>query len=344
MTRPAYGVSHRGRVLRAGIQPDTYDVEVTSLAQSRTYGPIESTVAELVAGDRVLLTQIGLSLSDLVIVGRLPPAALATLPIGIDDVTGLQTALDGKADDSEITALDGRLDTAEATLTSLDGRLDTAETDIDALQAADVSLDSRLDTAEATLITLDGRLDTAEVDIDALQAADVSLDGRLDTAEATLTTLAAWKTTVDALLPKIGVSRRRLTDQTINNTATMQSDTVLTWPVLASTAYTGDVYFTYSSDATADFKVGWSCPAGASMRWTVTGIDTAGAFLSTGWTLNTTAVQALGGAAVIPPMCQIHFVFTAGSAGNLVLQWAQNTATATDTVMRNGSYGVVREQ
>jgi hypothetical protein len=75
----------------------------------------------------------------------------------------------------------------------------------------------------------------------------------------------------------------------------------------------------------------------------VTGIDTAGAFLSTGWTLNTTAVQALGGAAVAP-MAQIHFVFTAGSAGDLVLQWAQNTATAVDTVMRNGSYGVVREQ
>lgn len=37
----------------------------------------------------------------------------------ISTVTGLQTALDGKADDGEITALDGRLDTAEATLLGL---------------------------------------------------------------------------------------------------------------------------------------------------------------------------------------------------------------------------------
>lgn len=50
----------------------------------------------------------------------------------ISNVTGLQTALDGKADDSEITALDGRLDTLEAvgpTIFSWNGSAYVADAD-----------------------------------------------------------------------------------------------------------------------------------------------------------------------------------------------------------------------
>ena len=75
----------------------------------------------------------------------------------------LQTSLDAKALQSDLTTLDGRVDTAESDidtlqsdLTALDGRVDTAESDIDTLQS--------------DLTTLDGRVDTAESDIDSLQA------------------------------------------------------------------------------------------------------------------------------------------------------------------------------
>ena len=54
----------------------------------------------------------------------------------------LQTSLDAKALQSDLTTLDGRVDTAESDidtlqsdLTTLDGRVDTAESDIDSLQA-----------------------------------------------------------------------------------------------------------------------------------------------------------------------------------------------------------------
>ena len=68
-----------------------------------------------------------------------------------------------------------------ATVTALGGRLDTAETDIDALETADTALGSRMDTAETDIDTLEAadfaalitalttRLDTAESDIDALE-------------------------------------------------------------------------------------------------------------------------------------------------------------------------------
>jgi len=97
MTMPSYGPSHRGRVVRAGPLPDTYEVEVAALAEGQTMGPYEAAVPGLVAGDRVLLTQVGTSQSDLIIVGKLPPIPLdSILPIDLADVTGLVTALAGK--------------------------------------------------------------------------------------------------------------------------------------------------------------------------------------------------------------------------------------------------------
>jgi len=97
MTMPSYGPSHRGRVVRPGPLPDTYEVEVAALAEGQTMGPYEAAVSGLVADDRVLLTQIGTSQSDLIIVGKLPPIPLdSILPIDLADVTGLGTALAGK--------------------------------------------------------------------------------------------------------------------------------------------------------------------------------------------------------------------------------------------------------
>lgn len=162
MTAPTqeYGAAHRGTVRRASELDGYWFVRCTAINPLGEIGPYASTVAELAVDDRVLLTQIGTTRDDLVITGKLPAVPWdANLPIGIDDVTGLQTALDDRATDAELDALasstDGRLDTLEATDTAYDGRLD-------ALEAADVGLDSRLDTAEAGLITLDGRTDVIE--------------------------------------------------------------------------------------------------------------------------------------------------------------------------------------
>lgn len=47
----------------------------------------------------------------------------------------LQTSLDAKATDADLTTLDGRVDVVESDITSLDGRVDTAETDIASLEA-----------------------------------------------------------------------------------------------------------------------------------------------------------------------------------------------------------------
>ncbi len=47
----------------------------------------------------------------------------------------LQTSLDAKATDTDLTTLEGRVDTVESDINTLDGRVDTAETDIASLEA-----------------------------------------------------------------------------------------------------------------------------------------------------------------------------------------------------------------
>ena len=86
---------------------------------------------------------------------------------------------------SGLTALDGRVTTAEGTISSQGTRLGTAESDIDALE-------TRATTAEGNITSHGTRLTTAEGDIDALE-------GRATTAESNITTLQTNK--VDMTTP-----------------------------------------------------------------------------------------------------------------------------------------------
>lgn len=117
-----YGYLHLGRVLSYDADRDAYSLESVGLARTARWPPVPSCVPGLQPGDRVVLAAKGASRDDLIIIAKVA----ATYP-DIADIPGLVTALDGKADDAEVIALDGRLDTAEGSLVSLDGRLDTAE-------------------------------------------------------------------------------------------------------------------------------------------------------------------------------------------------------------------------
>ena len=61
-----------------------------------------------------------------------------------------------------ITALTGRVTTAEGDIDAVEGRMETAESDIDALEAKDVVHESRMTTIEAKDTAQDGRLDALE--------------------------------------------------------------------------------------------------------------------------------------------------------------------------------------
>lgn len=165
MTAPAqmYGYAHRGSVVGPSELDGYWMVRCSAINPARPIGPYASTVPDLAVDDRVLLTQIGTTRDDLVITGKLPPEPWeAHLPIGIDDVTGLQTALDNRATDAELAAAVSTLTTAngvqDGRLTAVEGVNTTQNGRLDAVEAMDTTQNGRLTSAE-------GRLTTAETNI-----------------------------------------------------------------------------------------------------------------------------------------------------------------------------------
>lgn len=145
---PQYGILQRARVI-SGSDAAGWVVEVVNRAAGSRWGPVSSAVLGLAPGDRIIMAQIGLSADDYVIIARVP----GEYP-GIGDIPGLQAALDAKADDTEITAINATLASHAALLTShgtqladhasrvtgLEGWRTTAEGQISALQSAVAAL------------------------------------------------------------------------------------------------------------------------------------------------------------------------------------------------------------
>lgn len=92
---------------------------------------------------------------------------------------------------ADITALDGRLDTAEDNITSLTGRVGTAEDNITALTG-------RVGTAEGNITGLTTRMGTAEGNI-------TSLGNRMGTAEGNITNLAGRMTEAETDITALGI-------------------------------------------------------------------------------------------------------------------------------------------
>lgn len=134
---------------------------------------------------------------------------------------------------------------------------------------------------------------------------------------------------------------RKTSSETVNNTSTLQDDNELAWTVAANATYALELHVGYSTGATPDIKFGWTYPTGLTMQITGTiGYDAA-TLMAAPATFTQTSVLPAGGAA-----SDLHFalwglVFAGSASGTLQLQWAQNTANASDTIVRAGSYGVL---
>lgn len=111
MTAPAYGYLHTARV--HSIDPVTGGVFLMGvpLAPTSRWGPVATCVFGLQPGDKVVTASLGTSRDTLMVIGKVGDR----LP-NIGDIPGLVDALAGKADDSEITAINGTLATHTATL------------------------------------------------------------------------------------------------------------------------------------------------------------------------------------------------------------------------------------
>lgn len=132
---------------------------------------------------------------------------------------------------------------------------------------------------------------------------------------------------------------RKTANETINNSAVLQNDDALVLAVEANSTYLVDLRLIINSNTTADFKMTFTVPAGASGSvhyFEGSTPSTAAAVLQGPGSITGTA--AFSGIAADQIVLVQGVLVVAGTAGNLQLQWAQNTANPSNTIVGSNSY------
>jgi len=125
------------------------------------------------------------------------------------------------------------------------------------------------------------------------------------------------------------ITVRKSADETVNNSSTLQDDNHLVLAVDANTDYKFEVVLHATSDNTPGLKVGWTVPASATMWW---------AMGTTTTKLSESETHSqLGGGAIDVVLVFKGVIAVAGTAGNLQLQWAQDTQDVSDTIVYENS-------
>lgn len=139
-------------------------------------------------------------------------------------------------------------------------------------------------------------------------------------------------------------------DESVDNSAVLQDDDELVFAATANKTYMIEVRLLLTTATTApDWKFGWTVPAGAVIYWAPEWVNISGsvqgvwaglAVSTNAVTLPTTGTVSFGGTTV-GLVHGVHFfaLLTMGStAGNIQLQWSQNTQTASAAcVVKAGS-------
>ena len=126
-------------------------------------------------------------------------------------------------------------------------------------------------------------------------------------------------------------------DETVNNSTTLQNDNELLFAVAANEVVQFEGVLMVSTDPAADFKLTFTGPAGAVGSFAAIYGDTlTGNADASSAALGSAAALVSGNdGSVVRFWGGIH---NGGTAGNLTLQWAQNTANVSDSKVLAGSY------
>jgi len=118
-------------------------------------------------------------------------------------------------------------------------------------------------------------------------------------------------------------------DETVNNSTTLQDDDELLFAVAANEVWAFKLIFNFNSGTTPDIKYAFSIPAGAT-------ID--GYSLDVGSVNESSVINSSGGGANTRVAVLHANIINSTTAGNMQIQWAQNTQDASDTTVLKGSY------
>jgi len=132
---------------------------------------------------------------------------------------------------------------------------------------------------------------------------------------------------------------RKASDETVNNTATLQNDDELVAAVLANATYEVFLRLIVNSGTTPDFKYAFTVPAsatGSAQLYTGSNPDTAASSLQ--GPASITATGAASGVGADQVIIVQGILIVAATPGNLQFQWAQNTATVANSSVKANSY------
>jgi len=124
-------------------------------------------------------------------------------------------------------------------------------------------------------------------------------------------------------------------DQIISNSTTLEDDDELVVALLANKTYAFYLAYDFLTTTVADIKLLFAIPAGAS--------GAMGRILSSTDVQDITVAEAIAAVNTEMITCYSGKVVTAGTAGNMQLQWAQNTAQVFDTTVNQGALLAVWE-
>jgi len=126
---------------------------------------------------------------------------------------------------------------------------------------------------------------------------------------------------------------RKTADETVNNSTTLQDDDALKVPVPANSVWHIHCAILYNSGGTPDIKFSLSVPTGATY---MLGIVRGDAASQINWQASASGALAADGQGADYFLLLEAIVTVGATAGNAVVQWAQNMADASDTkVLKN---------
>lgn len=142
---------------------------------------------------------------------------------------------------------------------------------------------------------------------------------------------------------------RKTADETVNNSAALQNDDHLVFAIAANETWIARYAIMYSSNTTADFKFTlWSPGGGATGIFASHGLGLGAEsnvydLASQAYTTWGTDIMACGGAGAVAALIILEMlVVNSSTPGNVTLQWAQNTADASDTKVLANSFLVAQ--
>lgn len=139
-------------------------------------------------------------------------------------------------------------------------------------------------------------------------------------------------------------------DQTVTNSTVMVNDTDMFFTVVSGATYVIDSYLQWVGNDTGDIKFGFTFPTPSTLHFGIFGPDDTATTFSAGGTRGTSEwfarnaqttspsgfIQVSGSTSPLVGIIKGGFVCNTG--GTLQLQWAQNVANATSTLLKAGSW------